>query len=167
MNSHRGSLIRQMGRIVLAVVCLLLPSACLAQGIVDCVIQGRVRTPFVRGIVVDPTGAPVPDTPVILEANGNIVQQTKTDAGGNFNANVPSGTYRFKTMHPQFTGVAIDLVVGRDFSNAFGQSKLYGVLGLPGSFCPMVWTSANKFHRMVDANKKHLEESAENHATQK
>jgi len=41
------------------------------------------------------------------------------------------------------------------------------VLGLPGSFCPMVWTNANKFHRMIDANRKHLEEVSKNNATQK
>jgi hypothetical protein len=31
----------------------------------------------------------------------------------------------------------------------------------------MVWTDANKFHRMIDANKKSLEETSKNNATQK
>jgi hypothetical protein len=86
---------------------------------------------------------------------------------GNFNLNAPPGTYRFKVMHPQFTGVAIDLVVGRDLSNALSRSGLYVALGLPGSSCPMVWTNADKFHRMIYTNKKRLEESAKNNATQK
>jgi hypothetical protein len=43
-------------------------------------------------------------------------------------------------------------------SSAFSQRGLFVVLGLPGTFCPMVWTNANNFHRMIDANKKHIEE---------
>ena len=35
------------------------------------------------------------------------------------------------------------------------------------AYLPMVWTNANKFHRMIDANRKHLEEVSKNNATQK
>jgi Carboxypeptidase regulatory-like domain len=165
MSSRLGSSLNSVALLVIAGV--LATSTCRAQGIVDCVVQSRVRTPSVRGIVADPTGVPIPDTLVILEANGERVQQTKTDIDGKFKMNATPGTYRFNVIRPVFTGLDIDLVIGGDFSNAFGRSQLYSVLGLPGSFCPMVWTSANKFHRMIDANKKRLEETSKNNATQK
>ena len=167
MNSHSGSFLKSVALFVIAGVYSILTIACHAQGIVDCVIQGKIRTPAARGTVVDPTGVPVPDTLVVLEANGKKVRQAKTDTEGKFDLNAPTGTYSFKVTHPYFAGTTIDLVVGRDMSNTFSRSGLYAVLGLPGSFCPMVWTNANKFHRMIDANKKHIEETVEKDATQK
>jgi len=167
VNFNSASRLRETAQIIFAGVWLIFALACQAQSIVDCVIQGKVQTPSVRGTVVDPTGVPVPDTLVVLELNGEKVRQAKTDSDGKFNLNASAGTYSFKMTHPDFAGITIDLVVGKDMSNTFSRSGLYVVLGLPGSFCPMVWTNSDKLHRMREANKRHIEETSKNNATQK
>ncbi len=167
MSSHFGPFLKSVALFVFAGVYFVHTIDCHAQGIVDCVIQGRVRTPSVQGVVVDPTGIPVQDALVVLEANGERARQSKTDFDGKFNLNASAGTYSFKVTHPHFAGINVDLVVGKGMSNAFSKSGLYTVLGLPGSLCPMIWTNANRFHLMIDANKKSLEEDSGNNATQK
>ena len=105
MSSHFGALLKRVALFVIASVYFVLTIACHAEGIVDCVIQGRVRTPSVRGIVVDPTGVPVPDTLVVLEANGEKVRQAKSGTDGKFNLSAPAGTYSFKVTHPYLASI--------------------------------------------------------------
>jgi hypothetical protein len=100
MSFRFGSFFRSVALFVIAGVYFVPTNVCRAQGIVDCVIQGRVQTPSVRGIVVDPTGVPVPDAHLVLEENGEMAGQAATDTDGKFNLNASAGTYRFKVMHP-------------------------------------------------------------------
>src|SRR6267143_92289 len=57
--------------------------------------QGQATTGIIRGMVTDPSGAPVANATVILhEAQTNFTRTLKTDAAGNFTGTLlPLGTY--------------------------------------------------------------------------
>jgi len=57
--------------------------------------QGQATTGIIRGVVTDPSGAPVANATVILhEAQTNFTRTLKTDAAGNFTGTLlPLGTY--------------------------------------------------------------------------
>ena len=136
-------------------------------GIVDCFGQRNVRTADVRGIVVDPTGTPVPNAEILMSEDGVPKMRAISDSQGRFRLNVPAGTYIFKVEFEPFAGPEIGLDVGRDLTNFFRPEEMKVLLGIRGSFCPWVTTNDRKFTHEIAQNRKQLEESAKQNATQK
>jgi hypothetical protein len=136
-------------------------------GIVDCIGQGEIRTSHAQGVVVDPTGIPVPSVVVSLYAAGTGKLKSTTGPNGKFSIEAPEGQYRFKVEASPFAGPDTELRLGRDLISVLHPNELHVVLGLAGSFCPWVATSDRAFKREINSNKQRLQEKVQKNATQK
>jgi carboxypeptidase family protein/TonB-dependent receptor-like protein len=76
--------------------------------------QRSATTQPVTGVAIDTTGAVLPNADVVLTAAGSgVVQQTTTDAAGNFRFDaVPQGRYEVRVAFEGFRPTAARVVVG-------------------------------------------------------
>jgi len=136
-------------------------------GIVDCFGQGRVLASRAQGMIVDPTGVPVPGARISLTAEGKPSLETRSGSDGRFLLKAPAGLYIFRVDVAQFAGPEIELDLGKDSTSLLHPNSMYVMLGLAGSFCPLVTTSDRMLKRETELNKQRLKESTQNNATPK
>lgn len=82
--------------------------------------------PTVRGVVRDPTGAPIYSATVSLRTDGRKVLTTSTNATGSFELRVPYGFYELEVRETGFQGYHKQLVLKRS-----SGAKVYDVMLLP------------------------------------
>ena len=135
-------------------------------GIVDCFGQGKAITSRVQGMIVDPTGVPVPGARISLTAEGKPILETRSGSDGRFSLKAPAGQYIFRVDVAPFAGPEIELDLGKDLASLLHPNSMHVILGL-GSFCPWVTTSDRNLKRETELNKQRLKESTQKNATQK
>ena len=135
-------------------------------GIVDCVSQAKLTASRLVGVVVDPSGVPVPHANVSITANENARIATVTDSKGRFSLNAPAGEYLLVVKATPFVSAEVGVRLGRDVAGIVHHNDLYVILGLAGSFCPSITTSVKAFRRTVRDNNNRMQESAKKNATQ-
>src|SRR5579864_8783298 len=63
---------------------------------------GQVTSPNLKGQVVDPSGAAIPETTITATSDAGKVTVAQTDRGGNFMMILPTGTYTVRGMAKGF-----------------------------------------------------------------
>jgi len=62
-----------------------------------------------QGLVVDPTGLPIPAAEIVLLSDTNEPQHAETDSEGRFEINASPGSYQFQALAPGFEPFGMDL----------------------------------------------------------
>ena len=116
------------------------------------------RLTHVHGIVVNPTGHPVPDLKVTLVRDENTRAETRTGSTGAFSFDrVPAGSYMFQIARSQYAPAARDIIVTDEIVTHLERKKLYVILG-PSACqdeCSAVLTSSREFDRTIRKNNRH------------
>jgi hypothetical protein len=153
-------------------VVLLAPAAQLAgQGIVDCVSPRRVYALRLKGVVIDPTGAPIPNAKLSIEANGKMLGTASSNSDGSFSLKSKPGVYTLKVglsdAHDVFDPLSVELHSGMSVRTLFRPGQLRVILGIRYMDCTWATTSRKEFEYEIRSNKGRLKESEQNNATQK
>ena len=116
------------------------------------------RLTHVHGIVVNPTGHPVPDLKVTLVRDDKTVAETRTGSTGAFSFDhVSAGSYIFRIARAQYAPAARDIIVTDEIVTHLERKKLYVILG-PSACqdeCSAVLTSRREFDRTIRKNNRH------------
>src|SRR5712691_9410518 len=62
----------------------------------------HAQTVLLRGNVLDPSGAVIPEAVLKVSQGGKVVGERKSDATGSFSFDVPAGEYRLEVSAPDF-----------------------------------------------------------------
>ena len=143
----------------------------LLQSQVDCVSPGRVYALRMRGIVVDPKGAPIPGAKVSIESNGSVIATTLSNDDGRFSLNGKRGIYTLRVEYPTanqaFDNLSVELHAGTRIRTLLKPGQLRVILGIRYMFCTWVTTSRNEFEYEVRSNNGRWRDSEQKNATQK
>jgi len=60
------------------------------------------QTVLLRGTVLDPSGAVIPEADVKVSQGGRVAGQQKSDSTGNFSFDLPAGDYRLQVSAADF-----------------------------------------------------------------
>src|SRR5215813_5007362 len=62
----------------------------------------RAQTVLLRGTILDPSGAVIPEADVKVSRDGRIAGERKSDSTGNFSFDLPAGDYRLQVSAADF-----------------------------------------------------------------
>src|SRR5262252_2408448 len=62
----------------------------------------RAQTVLLRGTILDPSGAVIPEADVKVSQGGRVAGQRKSDSTGNFSFDLPAGDYQLRVSAADF-----------------------------------------------------------------
>jgi Carboxypeptidase regulatory-like domain len=124
---------------------------------VDCVYP-KLHLSSLYGLVVDPSGSPIPGAQVSLSRNGNDENKTTTDSMGRFSFKSISGQYEFQVTSTGFSKAWSRVDIGFDLRSLTHPNTLRVILGIGYDTCNILTTSNREFQKAIRANNKRVQE---------
>lgn len=133
---------------------------------VDCVYP-TLHLASLHGLVVDPSGNPIPGAQVSLSRNGNDENKTTTDSMGRFSLKGVSGKYDLRVAFKGFDEGWSPVDIGLDLRSLFHPNTLRVILGVGNDTCNTLTTNNRAFQDKIRPSNNRPKEIEETNATQK